>query len=128
MTLAQSAARRAAHGRTCTFVDSDAAEAAKEAGLRYVTDAMPGIRRERRGDDFMSIGVDYIGVDGRPLTDERVLARIHSLGITPPWTNVWISPTSRGHIQAAGRDAKGRKQYATIHTGARCATPTSTAE
>jgi DNA topoisomerase-1 len=67
---------------------------------------MPGIRRERVGDGFR-----YFGVDGGPTDDERLLARIQALAIPPAWTDVWIAPTARGHIQATGRDEKGRKQY-----------------
>jgi len=84
----------------------DAADVAKAAGLRYVNDAQPGIRRVRGGDGF-----DYVGVDGQPVRGEKELQRIKGLGIPPAWENVWISPTPRGHIQATGRDAKGRKQY-----------------
>lgn len=85
---------------------TDPVEAAKSAGLRYVHDSMPGIRRERRGEDFT-----YIGVAGKPVRDGQILQRIASLAIPPAWTDVWIAPTSRGHLQATGRDAKGRKQY-----------------
>lgn len=88
------------------WVDSDPGDVAKDAGLRYVHDSMPGIHRQRAGDGFR-----YVGVDGRPVEDERVLARINALVIPPAWTDVWIAPTSRGHIQATGRDEKGRKQY-----------------
>lgn len=81
-------------------------ESAKAAGLRYVTDAKPGIRRKRVGKHF-----SYIGPDGRPIRDEKKLQRIRSLAIPPAWTDVWICPEPRGHLQATGRDAKGRKQY-----------------
>lgn len=84
----------------------EAVQAAKDAGLRYMSDSMPGIHRKPAGDDFI-----YIGVDGKPIRDARELERIRSLVIPPAWTDVWISPTPRGHIQATGRDAKGRKQY-----------------
>ncbi len=80
--------------------------AAKEAGLRYVSDIIPGIRRKRAGEHF-----SYSYPDGKIIRDEEVLARIRGLGIPPAWTNVWICPNPRGHIQATGRDAKGRKQY-----------------
>ncbi|MBV9614385.1 MAG: DNA topoisomerase IB [Ktedonobacteraceae bacterium] len=79
---------------------------ARAAGLRYVTDTSPGIRRKRAGKHF-----SYIGLDGKPIHDEEVLQRIRSLGIPPAWKDVWICPNPRGHIQATGRDAKGRKQY-----------------
>ncbi len=81
-------------------------EAAITAGLRYVTDVSPGIQRKRAGKHF-----SYVGLNGKPIRDEEELKRIRSLGIPPAWTNVWICPNPRGHIQATGRDAKGRKQY-----------------
>lgn len=79
---------------------------AQAAGLRYSSDDRPGIRRRRAGKGFA-----YIGPDGKPLRDERTLARIRALAIPPAYTDVWISPDPRGHLQATGRDAKGRKQY-----------------
>jgi DNA topoisomerase I len=85
---------------------ADAKEAAKLAGLRYVTDSRPGIRRRRTGKGFR-----YIGVDGKPLRDKAERDRIKALAIPPAWRDVWICPTPQGHIQATGRDAKGRKQY-----------------
>jgi len=81
-------------------------EAAKHAGLRYVSETMRGLGRKRVGKHF-----SYIGLDGKPIHDGEELKRIRSLGIPPAWTNVWICPNPRGHIQATGRDAKGRKQY-----------------
>src|SRR5213080_102470 len=80
--------------------------AAKSAGLRYVSDTMPGIRRKRVGKHF-----SYIGKDGKPIHDEEELKRIRAIGIPPAWKNVWICPNPRGHIQATGRDERGRKQY-----------------
>jgi DNA topoisomerase-1 len=84
----------------------DPVEAAKVAGLRYVNDAMPGIRRKRAGKNF-----SYIASDGRPIRDPEELRRIKALAIPPAWTDVWICANPRGHILATGRDAKGRKQY-----------------
>lgn len=84
----------------------DPAESAQAAGLRYVDDASPGIRRKRAGKGF-----SYIGLDGRPIRDPADLRRIKALAIPPAWTEVWICPTPRGHLQATGRDARGRKQY-----------------
>ncbi len=81
-------------------------EAAREAGLRYVSDLSPGIRRERNGDGFM-----YVRPDGREVDDDKTLQRIRSLAVPPAWTQVWICPDPRGHIQATGRDARRRKQY-----------------
>lgn len=85
---------------------TDPVQSAKAAGLRYVSDEMPGIRRKRAGKNF-----SYIGLDGKPIRDPEELQRIKSLGIPPAYTDVWICPLPNGHIQATGRDAKGRKQY-----------------
>jgi len=77
------------------------------AGLTYVTDQDPGLRRKpARGSGF-----NYVDADGKPVTDEKTLERIRALAIPPAWTDVWISPRANGHIQATGRDARGRKQY-----------------
>jgi DNA topoisomerase I len=75
-------------------------------GLRYVSDAAPGIGRRRAGKGFT-----YTDENGRRVKDPETLARIRSLAIPPAWTDVWICPTSNGHLQATGRDARGRKQY-----------------
>ncbi len=83
----------------------DPLQSAKAAGLRYVSDNRPGIRRVP-----WRTGFRYLGGDGAPLHDKEVLARIKSLVIPPAWTDVWISAHSNGHLQATGRDAKGRKQ------------------
>jgi DNA topoisomerase I len=80
--------------------------AAEQADLVYVTDEMPGIRRRGRGRGF-----SYVTQDGSIVRDEATLARIRWLAIPPAWSDVWISPDARGHLQATGRDAKGRKQY-----------------
>ena len=82
------------------------AEAAEAAGLRYVSDAEPGIRRRRSGRGFT-----YLDPNGRTVRDPRTLARIRALAIPPAYTDVWICPAANGHIQATGRDARGRKQY-----------------
>jgi len=81
-------------------------EAAQAAGLRYVTDSSPGIRRRRRGRGFA-----YTRPDGAPLRDRAELERIRRLVIPPRWTDVWICPSPAGHIQVTARDARGRKQY-----------------
>ncbi len=75
-------------------------------GLVYVNDQGPGICRMRRGKGF-----SYRGADGRRLTDAAQLARIRSLAIPPAYTKVWICPVPEGHLQATGRDARGRKQF-----------------
>jgi DNA topoisomerase-1 len=82
-----------------------AAEAAA-AGLTYVHDTDPGIRRRKAGKGFF-----YVGPDGKRISDEPTLKRIRSLAIPPAYKDVWISADPRGHIQATGRDDKGRKQY-----------------
>ena len=81
-------------------------EAAALAGLRYVNDQDAGIRRE-----LSRAGADYVAADGRLVRDPATLGRIRKLAIPPAWTDVWISADPRGHIQAVGRDARGRKQY-----------------
>jgi DNA topoisomerase-1 len=81
-------------------------EAATAAGLRYVSDRSPGLRRRKAGKAFA-----YTTADGRAVGDARTLTRIRSLVIPPAWADVWICPDPRGHIQAVGRDARGRKQY-----------------
>ena len=80
--------------------------AAKAAGLRYVTDAMPGIGRRRRGRTF-----EYHSPDGRTLREAATISRIRSLDIPPAYEDVWICPLANGHLQATGRDDRGRKQY-----------------
>jgi DNA topoisomerase-1 len=89
-----------------TLEVDDPQVSAEEAGLRYVSDTMPGIRRRRAGNGF-----SYLGPDGRRMTDPDRIAWFKALAIPPAWTDVWISPIRRGHIQAIGRDARGRKQY-----------------
>jgi DNA topoisomerase I len=84
----------------------DAVESAEAAGLRYVSDQMPGIRRKRAGKGFT-----YLAPDGKTLKDSATLNRIRSLAVPPAYTDVWICPAPNGHIQATGRDARGRKQY-----------------
>ena len=85
---------------------ADAIDVAEEAGLRYVSDDRPGYTRKAKGDDF-----DWLDADGEPIRDEQRLLRIKRLAIPPAWTEVWVSPLANGHIQATGRDARGRKQY-----------------
>ena len=84
----------------------DPVSSAAAAGLRYVADAGPGIRRRRAGR-----GWAYRQPDGSPVRDAATLRRIKPLAIPPAWTDVWICPDPRGHLQATGRDARGRKQY-----------------
>ncbi|HTE04763.1 MAG TPA: DNA topoisomerase IB [Planctomycetota bacterium] len=80
--------------------------AARGAGLRYVGADDPGLTRRRTGRGFA-----YVTASGRRVRGPATLARIRSLAIPPAWTGVWICPEARGHIQATGRDARGRKQY-----------------
>ena len=88
-------------------VDAAATEAGGvPAGLFYSSDAEPGLRRVRRGKDFT-----YFDASGKRITDETQLARIRKLAIPPAYEDVWICPSPAGHLQATGRDARGRKQY-----------------
>jgi DNA topoisomerase-1 len=80
--------------------------AARAARLRYVSDQTPGIRRRRAGR-----GYAYVGPDNQRVTDAETLRRIKALAVPPAWIDVWICPHANGHIQATGRDARGRKQY-----------------
>jgi len=84
---------------------TDPAESAKAAGLRYLSDTKPGIRRKRAGKGFY-----YVDVEGKRVLDKETLARIKSLVIPPAWTGVWICPNPKGHLQVTGRDGRGRKQ------------------
>lgn len=88
------------------LASAPAPSVARAAGLVYVTDAMPGIRRVRRGERFA-----YLRPNGRPLRDASELERIRKLAIPPAYGEVWICPLPHGHLQATGRDARGRKQY-----------------
>ena len=88
-----------------TEVD-DAQASAEEAGLRYVTDDGPGITRRRAGKAWA-----YHDAAGARIRDERRIAWFNGLAIPPAWTDVWICPDRRGHLQATGRDARGRKVY-----------------
>ena len=85
----------------------DPARQAELAGLRYLTDTKPALTRQPGPDGTFT----YLDAKGQPVTDEKVLERIHSFVIPPAWTNVWISPSANSHLQVTGRDAKGRKQY-----------------
>ncbi|MHB8509051.1 MAG: DNA topoisomerase IB [Candidatus Dormibacteria bacterium] len=85
---------------------SDPVASARAAGLRYVSDLKPGITRHRAGRSF-----SYRYPDGAPVTDRPTLRRVKRLAIPPAYSDVWICPDPNGHLQAVGRDARGRKQY-----------------
>jgi DNA topoisomerase-1 len=85
---------------------ADPAQSASVAGLRYLPDTRPGFGRQATKNGF-----SYINAAGEEITDEKHLERIRKLVIPPAWEDVWISPSPNGHIQATGRDQKGRKQY-----------------
>ena len=91
---------------TSLKIVTEPAEAAEEAGLRYVSENQPGYSRKAAGDGF-----EYFDTEGKPVRDEQRLLRMTHLAIPPAWTDVWIVPSANGHIQATGRDARGRKQY-----------------
>jgi DNA topoisomerase I len=94
-----------AHPAAMTAED-EARDEATEANLRYTPDDRPGITRRRAGRGF-----SYRTPDGTRITDAATLARIRALAVPPAWTDVWICTDPRGHLQATGRDARGRKQY-----------------
>ncbi len=81
-------------------------KSAELVGLRYVSDTSPGIQRQCVGEEFC-----YIDANGKQICDQSELSRIKALVIPPAWTDVWICPLPHGHLQATGRDVKGRKQY-----------------
>src|ERR1051326_2110632 len=87
-------------------LQAEPTESAAEAGLHYVSDDRPGISRKRAGSGF-----SYFDADGKRIRDPETLVRIKHLVIPPAWTDVWICPDPRGHLQATGRDVKGRKVY-----------------
>jgi DNA topoisomerase-1 len=89
-----------------TLAPDDPELHSEEAGLRYIADDRPGVRRRRAGKGFT-----YIGPDGKRITQAARIAWFKRLAIPPAWTDVWINPIKRGHLQATGRDARGRKQY-----------------
>src|SRR5271154_2371607 len=93
-------------GSNLTGVAAEAAQMAVEAGLIYVSDTEPGIRPLRVGRGFR-----YVTPENRRLAAEKDLERIARLAIPPAYRDVWISAKPRGHLQATGRDARGRKQY-----------------
>jgi len=90
-----------------TTTTLEAIQSARAAGLRYVLDDMPGIARRPSGKK----GFRYLGSDGKVVRDAATLERIRKLAIPPAYERVWICPHADGHLQATGRDARGRKQY-----------------
>ena len=80
---------------------NDAVKSARTVGLRYVSDRMPGIRREKTGEGFC-----YRYATGKLVRDVAVLKRIKSLAIPPAWTDVWICPDARGHLQATSASVR----------------------
>lgn len=105
--MARKVHRRLVHREIQSIVNSDPVESAEVIGLQYVTDRDPGIKRERRKKNKFV----YIGTDGKTISDRGEIRRIESLAIPPAYEDVWICPLPNGHLQATGRDAKGRKQY-----------------
>jgi DNA topoisomerase-1 len=85
---------------------TDPKKSAQVIGLRYVTDASPGIRRVKNGKGFR-----FVSANGKAISDSQILGRIKSLAIPPAWTDVWICAIENGHLQATGRDDRGRKQH-----------------
>jgi DNA topoisomerase-1 len=79
---------------------------AKEAGLRYLMDNVPGFQRIKKGDGYV-----YLDTAGKKITDKKIIERINALRIPHVWEQVWICPIAHGHLQATGFDSKNRKQY-----------------
>jgi DNA topoisomerase-1 len=99
-------ARKAGNRNGIETASDESVAAAVEAGLQYVSDDTPGYRRTGNGANF-----EYLDTHGKQIRDEQRLFRIRRLAIPPAWSDVWICPCPNGHIQATGRDARGRKQY-----------------
>ncbi len=91
---------------SASALTAETREVVRDAGLRYASDTRPGVTRRRSGRGFT-----YRSAEGSPIRDPDELARIRSLAVPPAWTDVWICPWPNGHLQATGRDARGRKQY-----------------
>src|SRR6202521_212254 len=106
MTLARAGASADTTADGVLVASTEAGELSAHSDLRFSTDSDPGISRRRAGRGFR-----YYGPHGRPIRDATVLARIRALAIPPAWRDVWICADPRGHIQAIGFDARGRKQY-----------------
>src|SRR6476646_1833468 len=106
MPLQRQRSKRSRRREFLAALITDPVQSAQAAGLRYVNDNSPGIQRQLRGQGFI-----YIDVDGQKIRDRDEIQRIESVAIPPAYQNVWICPYANGHIQATGRDAKGRKQY-----------------
>ena len=105
--MKRKARKKSVQKRLDATIISDPAEAAKSAGLRYVSDDIDGISRKRQGKK----GFIYFDPKGERIKDSEQLERINGLGVPPAYKKVWICPLPNGHLQATGRDAKGRKQY-----------------
>lgn len=99
--------KRVVHRHLKSVIETDPVKAAEAAGLQYVSDDQPGIQRQSKDENEFV----YIGLNGKPIRDQKEIERINQLAIPPAYKDVWICPLSNGHLQATGRDAKGRKQY-----------------
>ncbi|MBD2094528.1 DNA topoisomerase IB [Trichocoleus sp. FACHB-591] len=106
MQLQRQRSKRSQRRKFLASLITDPVQSAQVAGLRYVNDDSPGIQRQPRGKGFV-----YLNIDGKIIRDRQEIQRIESLAIPPAYKDVWICPFANGHIQATGRDAKGRKQY-----------------
>ncbi len=95
-----------AHDALTPLAPPVARTAAESTGLVYVSTDDPGLSRRRRGSGFI-----YRDASGAPVSDARIIARIHSLAIPPAWKDVWICQDPLGHVQAVGQDERGRRQY-----------------
>lgn len=105
--MKRTAPKRKVQQQIQATICTDPVESAEVAGLQYVSDAKPGIQRQRKGKNKFI----YIDLNGKKIEDPDEIRRIESLAIPPAYRDVWICPLANGHLQATGRDAKGRKQY-----------------
>lgn len=105
MTLSTETNQISIHRRKLKSLVSDSMKSAEAVNLQYVSEKQNGITRERKGDDFIYT------FNGEKIVDEEILNRIKSLVLPPAWNDVWICSLPNGHLQAIGKDAKGRKQY-----------------
>ncbi len=98
--------KKIVHRHLQAITSADPLEVTESLGLEYVSDSQPGIQRRKRGKRFI-----YLDINGERVREQTIIERIEAIAIPPVYRDVWICPSENGHIQATGRDAKGRKQY-----------------
>ncbi|MBW4465213.1 MAG: DNA topoisomerase IB [Pegethrix bostrychoides GSE-TBD4-15B] len=98
--------KKIVHRHLQAITSADPLEVTESLGLEYMSDSQPGIQRRKRGKRFI-----YLDINGERIREQTIIERIEAIAIPPAYRDVWICPSENGHIQATGRDAKGRKQY-----------------